>query len=1132
MNLTSEDLANFSIEEQDEEDLTVTVKSDSLSEEDKILQEFNRELSGNQQSEFESNLDNAYGKNPEEELQYQNDLEFTGLPRNTRAPRETIKELSEEQKKKEYYELIRKFGRTTADFYSRPENADIAWDAIQQFNEKEKKYNEFERHLKEKPSQTLHYTAKRFASGFLLGNVQGISGAYEAIADVYADISEVPFEALADVLDIDNPLYNNTLKTFKNANPFRQAVIYAGLAREKAKEDREKVSRSTSTGNFVMDAALSGVESFGQNAPWMAAAPFTGGSTSLVGMSVVSGGTAAGEGKDQGLDPLRALGLGVTHGLIEFGTEKIPMDQMLKSVKFGDSYFQTLLKAQIAEAPTEQVATVLQDFADWAILPENEDKPFMEYVEEIPENALQTFIATLVATSGQASTVYAADQVGKKISERQLRKYNESKDEVIKYLKNDESQQKLDELITLSQSNLLAKRDSKRYREFMEELSKTDEVVYVPVDVVSEMEEIPPILEEQLNDLGVDIEIPLRDFLSDIALDEEYIEYLRPHVKTSPDGFSMEEIEAGGDNAIAELITQAQSNVEEQDELDAGYDNIRQQLEDTGRITESESKYNAALVKSYVSRVGRDYNLSPQQVFDRMNLEIVGPDADISQPAVTLEQSVEDGYRKIQERDAETIKTGDPVVFNYSHNTQSATEEFGIPDKDSLFGRGFEPSGKYISIVGDNYTPATDQFETGVVRFDNPLVLSSEGVQWKEKLSNEYGGLTGKELSKAVIADGYDGIITTEGDRYISEIVDLTVFDEAKALYQSDLGFDQPLVTAPEINTEDQRDIGYHENTVMASNNSGAFIQPHELNVRNQRDIDQKWIEKLNIPEEMREEYVNDHKPEHSVDPVTGFYDKEYRPRVMQRAREFLTDNRHLEDQTVYVEIDIANLGGLNDARGHSGADKVYRNMSTIVSNTLDQLGEGNDSFDQVNIRHGGDEFSFILFGVEKQAVNDALASAKESVRMYIESEGLSDIMHAKEKIPNFGVGIEYGTSNIDTVKTDDEVWGEADQQVEVNKRGAKADEQRSQTGQDSRIQPQPGPTGGQPGTIATGETSGRTGQAESGAGQAGNVQGRINPQNITSPKDSDKLEQQEIRQLTKRKGQVEKLRNCLENGS
>lgn len=129
------------------------------------------------------------------------------------------------------------------------------------------------------------------------------------------------------------------------------------------------------------------------------------------------------------------------------------------------------------------------------------------------------------------------------------------------------------------------------------------------------------------------------------------------------------------------------------------------------------------------------------------------------------------------------FETGKPVTFNFIHNTESATKIFGKPKKDAPYDRGLEPSGRYISQVEtlDGLHPLPG-YVSGQVTFQNPLVVPLEN--WKKNLSAAFGNKRGKNLSKAILAAGYDGVVTVDG-KHTSEILDLTTFDEAKALYQS-----------------------------------------------------------------------------------------------------------------------------------------------------------------------------------------------------------------------------------------------------------------------------------------------------------------------------------------------------------
>ena len=141
------------------------------------------------------------------------------------------------------------------------------------------------------------------------------------------------------------------------------------------------------------------------------------------------------------------------------------------------------------------------------------------------------------------------------------------------------------------------------------------------------------------------------------------------------------------------------------------------------------------------------------------------------------------------EGDISKVKTGQPVTFNYLHNTESAAKHYGKPKAGDRFGRDLEPAGQYVNPVSEKrakeHAAEFEGFETGVKSFKNPLVLSNDSLQWKGALSKQYGGKTGKALSKAIVADGYDGIITTEKN-YISEVVDLSSFIETPKSGQTD----------------------------------------------------------------------------------------------------------------------------------------------------------------------------------------------------------------------------------------------------------------------------------------------------------------------------------------------------------
>lgn len=131
--------------------------------------------------------------------------------------------------------------------------------------------------------------------------------------------------------------------------------------------------------------------------------------------------------------------------------------------------------------------------------------------------------------------------------------------------------------------------------------------------------------------------------------------------------------------------------------------------------------------------------------------------------------------------DDDRFETGRAVEFPYLRNKQKA------PFLGEMYQQHIEPAGRYMvfnEMPGDR---ETETWEIGTAQFSNPLVIAFNSVpdahsydetSWKARLSRAYGGKTGLRLSKAIIKDGYDGIVTVYIDpngkpRYTKEIVDL-----------------------------------------------------------------------------------------------------------------------------------------------------------------------------------------------------------------------------------------------------------------------------------------------------------------------------------------------------------------------
>lgn len=132
----------------------------------------------------------------------------------------------------------------------------------------------------------------------------------------------------------------------------------------------------------------------------------------------------------------------------------------------------------------------------------------------------------------------------------------------------------------------------------------------------------------------------------------------------------------------------------------------------------------------------------------------------------------------------QVAETGKPITFHFIRNTESAEKFFGKPKKGDQFDRDIEPAGRFMSPADRKPTSLQEGMESGEVTFESPIVIDGgqyrTPTSWKRILSNRFGGKSGKALSKAIVKDGFDGIITVDslrsGQKFPSETVDLTMF--------------------------------------------------------------------------------------------------------------------------------------------------------------------------------------------------------------------------------------------------------------------------------------------------------------------------------------------------------------------
>lgn len=173
------------------------------------------------------------------------------------------------------------------------------------------------------------------------------------------------------------------------ADVMAESARQAEALKEKPPEDQGLVARGIE----------SGVQSFAQNLALLPMALLPGGqAATLTAFGGITGGSAYQQAREKGLSPQEALPFATSQGVIEVATEGVPLTKLLEDINKKTGFGRMLLNQIKKEIPGEQLATVLQDLNEWAVL--NPDKPFADYVAERPSAAAETLIATVVGTGG------------------------------------------------------------------------------------------------------------------------------------------------------------------------------------------------------------------------------------------------------------------------------------------------------------------------------------------------------------------------------------------------------------------------------------------------------------------------------------------------------------------------------------------------------------------------------------------------------------------------------------------------------------------------------------------------------------------------------------------------------------
>lgn len=423
------------------------------------------------------------------------------------------------------------------------------------------------------------------------------------------------FQAASEV--IAPPLDWMESMTSIGGNPLRRLAEGFALNAQQSQASAKAVQPKTD--GIVSGGVQSGIQSLTQNVLALPVAVMNPGA-GLGMMSGFAGGQSYSDAREKGLTTNQALPYAASQAAIEAATEKIPLGKLLDSVKEGTPFFKSLVQSMAAEIPGEQVATVLQDLNEWAVL--NPEKPFSSYLEERPSAAAQTLIATIVGTGGNVAVVKAAESV----ANRMTTGAQKARDAQV-------SAAGLVQAMQAAEASTLRTNNPDEFRAVMEHLAQ-DGKVYVDAQVLNQL---PP---EQLQALGVteslpealaansSVEVKLSDLLTH-APGTPAAQVLIDNARATPDGLSAIEAQQASDQAGEFIKTEAERVLAEAQDATAWQDStnkvkqgVLDQLNSAGRFSPEVNEAYATLQSSFFSVMAQRLGTTPEELFARYNLRV------------------------------------------------------------------------------------------------------------------------------------------------------------------------------------------------------------------------------------------------------------------------------------------------------------------------------------------------------------------------------------------------------------------------------------------------------------------------------------------------------------------------------
>lgn len=242
---------------------------------------------------------------------------------------------------------------------------------------------------------------------------------------------------------------------------------------------------------------------------------------------------------------------------------------------------------------------------------------------------------------------------------------NKTSEQVINDVMSVNEQQTIDNVIRYAQTSKTNERAKGQFNEFVGSFGERE--VLIPNEIAMEMFNAPDYIIEQVNELGTDISIPMAQFASDIAVNKEWMDILRPHIKLSEGTQTQSELEQADRGEIATLLEKAQAEKETLTESDTIYQAVKEQIVATGMQSEQTARHSGAIYPAaaavYAEKArAMGHDVSVNDMYEMMGFQIEKGDpvdgAMLNQPQIPDDMNIE--------MDLETIETGEIVQESFN----------------------------------------------------------------------------------------------------------------------------------------------------------------------------------------------------------------------------------------------------------------------------------------------------------------------------------------------------------------------------------------------------------------------------------------------------------------------------------